>query len=250
MSRETSGVLLEMPRTRTPGLRFEVAAGNRMLLRQHDNIVLFARVLRNHFGVSVYRTSAYESPIPPIEAAMARRFTAEKPSSSAWLDRWAHRYAGWLVDAEDGPLHCGIWLLGQRDLPEYCLTTDLVADFPAAHLDWMAQGWNGVLPLRKLPDRDAARVKAFRKQARDRVLPPLLLWSVSGLDGYLLLDGHHRLAAAKAEQIRPDVLLLARHTASDQAAEPKARAWLHNGGAAAWEQNVQRAAPGWERRGE
>ncbi|MGB8939405.1 MAG: hypothetical protein WCD21_04060 [Streptomyces sp.] len=41
-----------------------------------------------------------------------------------------------------------------------------------------------------MPRADDPRVKAYRKQARDGTLPPVLLWWVSGLDCHLVLDGH------------------------------------------------------------
>lgn len=190
-----------------PDLRLEVASGGRMLLRQPSRLVLLGKVHRWKYGVHVYRTGDYVSPLPPLRADHACQVTP--PGSGAWFDRWAHQFASWLDDAETGPLHDGFWILRPRRLPPYCLRGDLTRDYPAAYLDWLGEGWNGVLPLRQVPDADAARVKAYRRQAREHVLPPILLWSVSGFDGYLLIDGHCRLAAALAEGIEPSVLVLA-----------------------------------------
>lgn len=67
-----------------------------------------------------------------------------------------------------------------------------------------------MLPLRQLSGSGTARVKAYRRQYREGVLPPVLLWWVSGLDTFLVLDGHDRLVAALAEAGRPHVLALAR----------------------------------------
>ncbi|RZU75946.1 hypothetical protein EV384_4526 [Micromonospora kangleipakensis] len=189
-----------------PGLRLEVASGGRLLLRQPSRLVLLGKVHRWNYGVHVYRTGGYVSPLPPLRADHARQVTPL--GSAAWFDRWAHQFASWLDDADTGPLHNGFWFLRPRRLPPYCLRGDLTQDYPAAYLDWL-EGWNGVLPMRQLPDADAARVKAYRRQAREQVLPPILLWSVSGFDGYLLIDGHCRLAAALAEGIEPSVLVLA-----------------------------------------
>lgn len=190
-----------------PDLRLEVAPGGRLLLRQQSRLVLLGKVHGWNYGVHVYRTGDYVSPLPPLRAEHARRVTP--PGSAAWFDRWAHQFASRLDDADTGPLHNGFWILHPRRLPPYCLRDDLTEDYPAAYLDWLGEGWNGVLPLRQLPDAGAARVKAYRRQAREQVLPPILLWSVSGFDGYLLIDGHCRLAAALAEGIEPSVLVLA-----------------------------------------
>ncbi|GAA1899682.1 hypothetical protein GCM10009837_22870 [Streptomyces durmitorensis] len=67
-----------------------------------------------------------------------------------------------------------------------------------------------------MPDADDPRVKAYRKQARDGTLPPVLLWWVSGLDSHLVLDGHARLAAAIAESVEPAVLELQRTASQDE----------------------------------
>ncbi|PWU45716.1 hypothetical protein DLE60_19320 [Micromonospora globispora] len=190
-----------------PHLRFEVASGRRLLLRQQGRVVLLGKVHRWSYGVHVYRTGGYRSPLPALRADHARQVT--HPGTAAWFDRSAHQFASWLDDAEAGPLHNGFWILRPRTLPPYCLRGDLTEDHPAAYLDWFGEGWNGVLPLRQLPDAEAARVMAYRRQAREQVLPPILLWSVSGFDGYLLIDGHCRLAAALAEGIEPSVLVLA-----------------------------------------
>ncbi|MFG3704634.1 hypothetical protein ACGF7U_07835 [Micromonospora sp. NPDC047670] len=191
---------------RSPDLRLEVASGRRLLLRQRHRPVLFGRAHHGNHGMHVYRTGDYVSPLPPLRADDAGR--TGPSGGAAWHDRWAHRFASWLYDADAGPLHDGRWALGPRRLPPYCLRGDLTRDYPAAYLDWLGVGWNGVLPLRRLPGADAARVKAYRRQARERVLPPILLWSVSAFDGYLLLDGHCRLVAALAEEVDPAVLVL------------------------------------------
>ncbi|WP_433319741.1 hypothetical protein [Micromonospora chersina] len=189
-----------------PDLRLGVASGGRMLLRQQSRLVLLGKVQRSNYGVHVFRTGDYLSPLPPLRADHARQVTP--PGGAAWFNRWAHQFASWLDDADAGPLHNGFWILRPRRLPSYCLQGDLTTDYPDSYLDWF-EGWNGVLPLRQLPDADAARVKAYRRQAREQVLPPILLWSVTGFDGYVLIDGHCRLAAALAEGIEPSVLVLA-----------------------------------------
>jgi hypothetical protein len=76
-------------------------------------------------------------------------------------------------------------------------------------VDWIARqgGWQ-VLPLRRLSDVADGRVKAYRKQARVGVLPPVLLWWISGLDCYVILDGHDRILAAIAENLEPPFIAL------------------------------------------
>jgi hypothetical protein len=53
------------------------------------------------------------------------------------------------------------------------------------------------------------RVKAYRRQLHEGVLPPALLWWVSGLNTLLVMDGHDRITAAVAEHTLPEVVVLA-----------------------------------------
>ncbi|MFF5725047.1 hypothetical protein [[Kitasatospora] papulosa] len=69
-----------------------------------------------------------------------------------------------------------------------------------------------------MPGPGDSRVKAYRKQAREGTLPPVLMWWVSGLDCHLILDGHARLAAAIAESVEPPLLRLHRAVARDDLA--------------------------------
>lgn len=73
---------------------------------------------------------------------------------------------------------------------------------------WWLNGNGQVVRLRRSSSPDAARVKVWRKRAREGALPPVLLSYVSGLDLFALIDGHDRLAAAVAEGIAPPLLVL------------------------------------------
>lgn len=214
----------------TPGLRLEVASGGRLLLRQRGQVVLLARGDLHHYGIHVFRTDKYVSPLPPLQANHARRLSAHTATTTL-AGRWIHQFATWLDESDTGPLHTGTWILRAPALPPYGLRGDLVRDHPAAYLDWFGDGWNGVIPLRRLPHEDAGRVKAYRKQATDGTLPPLLLWWVSGFDGWLLIDGHDRLVAARAEGIEPPLLELALAASRDeqQATLEQVTAWYEEG---------------------
>jgi hypothetical protein len=118
---------------------------------------------------------------------------------------WVHQYGRWLDETAYGPLHQGRWLLASRAaFAPGIWSCDLVRDWPDATVELLCGGgWHGVLPLRPLPAPDASRVKAYRKHVREGTLAPVLLWWVSFLDGWLLLDGHDRAAAALAEGTEP-----------------------------------------------
>ncbi|ELS52534.1 hypothetical protein [Streptomyces viridochromogenes] len=216
-----TGLSLEVQSPDRPGLCL-FSADWRLLLTQRSRRVLLAAVDEDHHGVEFWRTDAYRSVVPPLRAGTGRAL-AGRP------DRWAYRFARHLLDSPDSPLHEGRWLLscaspllrwnhGGLPQSEYWASM-LVEGHPDGYLDWFVHSgsWE-ILPLRQLPDADDGRVKAYRKQARDGTLPPVLLWWVSGLDCHLILDGHARLAAAVAESTAPSLLHLHRTSPSDEVA--------------------------------
>lgn len=192
-----SGVRLTVTGRPVPVLRMLAADGRRMLLRQGTRDVLLARVDHDHYGVHLQVLPGWRSPVPPITVADARRLGGDPV-------RWAH----WFADVLTEPLHDGEWVLTHRKLPPYVLGSDLVTTHPVSYLDWFGAGWQGAVPLRRLSDVDASRVKAYRKLGHD--LPPVLLCTQTGLDGYVVLDGHDRLVAARDAGTAPPVLVLAR----------------------------------------
>ncbi|MFE5735247.1 hypothetical protein ACFQ7A_30610 [Streptomyces sp. NPDC056528] len=222
-----TGLSLEVESRGRPGL-CPFGAEGRFLLLQGERPVLLAAVADDLCEVGFRRTDAYRSVIPPTRAAAARE-AAGRP------DRWAYHFAEHLAQTPEGPLHDGRWLLtpespllrwnhGNRP-PSAYWGEMIVEGHPGGVIDWFAHNgsWE-ILPLRPMPDRDDARVKAYRKQARDGSLPPVLLWWVSGLDCHVVLDGHARLAAAVAESVTPPLLHLHRTAPGDEVAAGTERA--------------------------
>lgn len=283
-----AGLALAVDRPARPGLRVEVASRRRLLVRQADRIVLFGVQRTGGRGVHYARTGLYRSPLPPISAALARRFR-ETAADDEWARRWTHQFIDWLSAAPDGPLHTGGWTFA-RGMPSWAVAKHWpllsTVDPDRGHLTWFGYGdpaedARDILPLRKLSSPDAARVKAFRRQFRAGVLPPVLLWWVSGLNTLLVLDGHDRIAAALAEDSVPDVVVLApavdpewlsawrrtmirayegrmtqvapptadlgrrlaRELSEPARLEGRSRAWLVSGGA--WDRAAAALVPGW-----
>jgi hypothetical protein len=195
-------------------MRVEVAAGRRMLLRQGARPLLFARVTDDYYGVDLRRADEVRSPVAPCRAGRARALAGFGPDEA--VARWAHAFAGELSTAAEGPLHTGRWILGRHDArrrfghlrpAERWL---LLAGEHDGHINWFTTPSGcDVVPLRAPSALDDGRVTAYRKQARDGTLPPILLWWISGLCCHVLLDGHDRLVAALAEDREPSVLVLA-----------------------------------------
>ncbi|WP_329125189.1 hypothetical protein [Streptomyces sp. NBC_01465] len=209
---------LSVPGPSVPPLRMETADGRRMVLRQGGAPVLFAVQRVTHRGVHYARTNSYTSPLPHLRADLARTFREATPDDADWSARWAHHFATQLGESINGPLHEGDWHL-VPGMAGWAVDGHwpkmLSYDPDLGHLTWFGYGdpeedARDVLPLRALSAPDSARVKAFRRQYREGVLPPVLLWWLSGLNSLVVLDGHDRLVAALAEGGRPSVVVLTR----------------------------------------
>ena len=196
-------VLAVSGRPGPPPLGFEAADGGRLLLRQGERPLMLGRLDGDGCcrDLRLRRLDGHRSPLPTLRSAAMRT-----------RGNWPHRYARWLEETGDGPLHDGRWQLAERTcFAPGIWTEDFVRQWPDGRLELLCGGgWHGVLPLRRLSPPDAPRVKAYRKHAREGVLAPVLLWWVSFLDGWLLLDGHDRAVAALEEGTVPPCVVLAR----------------------------------------
>ncbi|KUN28612.1 hypothetical protein AQJ23_06655 [Streptomyces antibioticus] len=182
-------------------LSWEQADGRRLALRQGEQPLLLGRSVGAGCcpEFHLHRLEGYRSPLPPLRSADQR----------SPLD-WTHQYTRWLEEADGTPLRDGRWELALRTgFPPGIWTEDFVRDWPSGQLGlYCGGGWHGVLPLRQLSAPDAGRVKAYRKHAREGTLAPVLLWWVTFLDGFVILDGHDRAVAALAEGRTPESVVL------------------------------------------
>ena len=212
-------------------LRLEVSPSRRLRLVAGERRLMWAELWSGHYGVTLVRSDDPRSPeiLPPMRSAEVRRVSTRE----AWLRRLARS----LAESSRAPLRSGTWRLvalkphgagrfaprsGEVGLAAFDLFDALTAP-RAREDDFGAQGSWSVWPLRRPPEPDAPRVKAWRKHARDGTLPPVVLAAVSGLSTHLLVDGHDRLAAAHAEGVTPELFVLApvREVAPDEGARAR-----------------------------
>ncbi|GAB1644317.1 hypothetical protein [Krasilnikovia sp. MM14-A1259] len=210
-------LVLDVEHPGSPALKVEVAGRGLLALRQNDTVALMAQIDADLSGVEYAVTGQFCSPIPPIRAAYAASLGTEG-SSGVRQARWAHHFAAALTRSTKGPLHTGRWVVsGDATHLRPAIRASTLAErweqllLPGGqgYIDWFVDNgaWQ-ILPLHPLADPDTGRVKAYRKQAREGILAPVLLWWISGLDCYVLLDGHDRLVAALSENVEPPMLTL------------------------------------------
>ncbi len=207
----------EVPRG-APACRVECAQPGLFRICLRARSLLLARNRRYLRGVDWLRAVS-EDPlelIPPQPHAIARELGSD-------LRAWARRYAEQLLEAPARLIHEGDWRIEpgvaladararsrswEEGAPVSILGLADERSGDRGSLLWDLNGSSDTLVLRAPPPIDSPRVKAARKLAREGILPPLLLWFVSGLDAFVLLDGHERLRAAQLEEIAPTALIL------------------------------------------
>jgi hypothetical protein len=227
-----------------PGWRIEAATPGRIRIACAGVPALWARVHRWHYGLWRFlppRAASWEI-VPPIRVRDLATIK-DAPGTEAWWRAWARWMAQALAASPRTPLHPGRWALTaaraadlrapQLPGPPPVDWTALAAiedvraclDAPAlAWESWCLSGSGALLRTRDPSPPGGARVRAWIKRAREGRLPPLLAVLVSGLDMFVLLDGHDRLRAAVLEGIAPVFLVLWHIRATPQRPDPARQA--------------------------
>lgn len=236
---EVVGLSIFAEHQRRARLELQYGGASRMRIVHAGASLLWARVRPRYEGVWVVRPRGEKtlSILPPIRADEAHAMRTS-------LD--AMKWVAAALTGSAPPLRSGVWQLSDMQPVAATLhdrargrTADVLRSLdpdgipgPAyglrsassvAHFhteQWGSNGSGAVLPLRDPSEPDAARVKSWRKHAREGTLPPVVLWWVSAFDMYVLIDGHDRLQAAAAEGVPPRALALwqAREDAFDDGA--------------------------------
>ncbi|MBX9402668.1 hypothetical protein K4L06_15265 [Lysobacter sp. BMK333-48F3] len=144
---------------------------------------------------------------------MFARAVAEGPASFLYPGLWVFmamrpKAGTWSFETEALFRAHGHWWLDDA--------RDALREDPLFFIDWWHGGYP-VLNLRAPAAADDGRLKWWRKKAREDALPPVLLWYLSCLNGYVIVDGHLRLQAALLED-RPPSFLVA-YSAYEQAVQ-------------------------------
>ena len=200
-----------------PGLRVEAAAPRRIRVTCEGIPAIWAHVHRWHHGLwrLIAPRTATWAIVPPLRAADVAAVDAEAGSED-WWRAWAREAARTLIASPRSPLHPGRWAItaarpADRPGPpvpgpphiewtrmeRIGATGDALGAPALAWESWLLTGSGTLLRTRDPSPPNAGRVHAWVKRARVGALPPALALYVSGLDQFLLLDGHDRLRAAE-----------------------------------------------------
>lgn len=197
------GLLLSLDERRTPGFAVSICPPHRLRVSVHDMPVMWTRVDRDYYGYELLRVAVQKSweIVPPIPFWIADEIAKSDRGSA--MRRWARFFAQSLSTSPHSPLDRGDWYLSpsMRWHEEGMLCRrnieGVLAHGTCEYIDWDREVHP--LPLRNMSPSTSGRVKAWCKLARRDELPPILLYWISGLAAYVVLDGHDRLLAAHIE---------------------------------------------------
>ena len=246
---EWAGFLLSVETSSKPMLRLHTALGAKMKLQADAQTLFWAHISDGYYGVNVLRTlpqSEHVNLLPHIHSAdLMQTKHLDKTEQAKY---WAKFFVKALQNAPLSPLYGGLWALDfcflskqydqplwlNRDHSKWCVTKAEDTQLLAAHdvyIDWAGCGNSNIINLfaQHAKPENVDRIKWWLKVAKEQALPPLLLWCISALDAYVLLDGHDRLQAALINGIAPTCLVLSSYTecASYKLDEDKQKAILH-----------------------
>lgn len=213
-------------RDRRPRLRVEAGAGRRMRVAIDGAPVLWARVAPDHHGYAYLRAHAGRRSLglaPPFTFASARS-GRHAPGSDAWLRRWCFAFAREFTQGRPAALGSGATFIGPCAATRSSATresrlgvrvcvpalVEVARAFDVTMHDFelwdTCERTSPPIAFRSPSPAGDGRVKAFRKLAREGTLPPVAFAWISGLQRYVLLDGHDRLHAALLEGVSPACL--------------------------------------------
>ena len=130
---------------------------------------------------------------------------------------WARFFAKELSNENQSILSGGLWTITigsameNRDESTAELINDIDKAFDKENprwVEWDIGRCGSIVALKAEPHPDNGRVKWFQKLVREKSCPPVLLWYLSCIDGYVILDGHCRLKAFERVSVPPRFLVL------------------------------------------
>lgn len=212
-----------------PRWNTDVVRPGRVRITAGDAARWWARQARDLACVSLLRGAPMthdDAVVRPITRDDLSAVTAS-PGTIAWWRSWSRWFLDAMMASGRSPLRPGRWWIApivcadvasQRVVDRVVRRATLPPRWDAARTkithahgpawtedrwdeNWYVNGSGGLLPLRRPSPPDSGRVKSWRKRAREGTLPPLLVYAVSALDMFVLLDGHDRYAAAVAEGV-------------------------------------------------
>lgn len=192
----------------------------RFKLASKQHTVFWGCIVNRYSGVWLLRNSiSWEKPIiAPITSSNIEYY--KSLSSPNHYEYWSTFFAHKLLQTDYSILTQGEWVIKAGIIGGTSELRKQLIDFSSVYQDdgifleqvdyisWGIDGSEELIASKEKPKDDSARVKWWRKKVKEAVCPPVLVWFVSPLDAYLIIDGHSRLRAYQLENKQIQLLVL------------------------------------------
>ena len=181
--------------------------------------ILWASASRDYWGIWILPSNDFwtraKKLLPPIRS----NEVLEDESEAVYYRRWARYFVTNLYEQRDvGEAKTATqWQLSKgyvrstKHSNRYNLLADVASAFNTESPIWIPWGIGGsgsVVAIRAINENDTGRIKWYRKLVRQQLCPPVLVWYLSAIDSYLVIDGHCRFQAYLLEEELPNFLIL------------------------------------------
>ncbi|AOR28798.1 hypothetical protein FORMB_17640 [Formosa sp. Hel1_33_131] len=228
-SDEWSGMRVDGNEDIFPKFQLESGINCRFKLYNQKQAILWGTFGSEYWGVWVLNNKMdwelSDMPVSPINAP-----NVEKSKKSMYYKYWARFFTKELSSEKSGFLSKGLWTITigsslenkTENASEFINNSDTVFDRENPRwVEWDFGRGGSLIALKEKPRTDNGRVKWFRKLLRENSCPPVLIWYLSCIDGYVVLDGHCRLMAFQLESSPVKFLILNSVREEEETKDPK-----------------------------
>ncbi|MBL3655878.1 hypothetical protein [Fulvivirga sediminis] len=209
------GLKLELNENSNSNSLLESGHNCRFKLCIKSHPVLWGTLGKQYWGVWVLinpvRWESTDMPVAPINSA-----TIEKSRNEDYYRFWSRFFAKQLGNKKAPYLSKGLWTITigssykSRSLNTSVIIYDIDNAYSSENPRWI--GWEGesgnIIALKNEPYTESGRVKWYRKLIRENCCPPVLVWYLTCLSAYIIIDGHDRLKAFQSESSPTKFLVL------------------------------------------
>ncbi|MCH2193266.1 hypothetical protein [Kordia sp.] len=211
-----TGLRIEVDNKISGILQLESGVNCRFKLLNKDIPILWGTFGKEYWGVWLLQNKVdwelEDMPIKPINSE-----TIEASKNADYYKFWSRFFAKSLGDEKQPILSDGLWTLTIGASPENkekntsIKVGDIAKAFDVENPRWIT--WDigrndSLVALKNEPNEKNGRVKWFRKLVKQGSCPPILVWYLSCIGGYVVLDGHCRLKAFQIESVPVKFLVL------------------------------------------
>ncbi|MDO5972662.1 hypothetical protein [Flavivirga jejuensis] len=214
--------------------KYQIESGNncRFKLISEENPILWGTFGSDYYGVWILNNKTdwdlKEMPVNPISSSII-----EKSKNADYYKFWSRYFVEDLCNKNKSILSSGIWTItiGSSFKNRLDNTSEFINDIENTFdkenprwIEWDIGRCGSIVALKDEPIEKNGRVKWFRKLVREDSCPPVLVWFLSCIDGYIILDGHSRLKAFQLESVPIKFLVLNSIVEEEIKRDPKVQA--------------------------